>query len=41
MLAILAGIVGSLGQFLFGFGVILTIPLGTGAIASAYANETK
>jgi uncharacterized membrane protein len=41
LLAILGGIVGSLGQFLLGFGVILTLPLGTGAIASAYANESK
>jgi uncharacterized membrane protein len=41
LLGVLAGIVGSLGQFLFGFGVILTMPLGTGAVSSAYANESK
>jgi hypothetical protein len=38
---ILAGIVGGLGNILWGVGAILTMPLGVGAIAAAYVEETK
>jgi membrane-anchored glycerophosphoryl diester phosphodiesterase (GDPDase) len=41
VLVILAGIVGGLGNILWGVGAILTMPLGVGAIAAAYVEETK
>jgi len=41
VLVILAGIVGGLGNIVWGIGVILTMPIGIGAIASAYAEEAK
>ena len=41
LLLILAGIVGSIGNILWGVGAILTLPLGMGAIACAYAEEAK
>jgi hypothetical protein len=41
VLVILAGIVAGLGNILWGVGAILTMPLGVGAIACAYAEETK
>ncbi|MBU0630440.1 MAG: hypothetical protein KKC80_05920 [Candidatus Margulisbacteria bacterium] len=41
LLVVLAGIVSSLGNVLWGIGAILTMPVGVGAIASAYAEETK
>ncbi|HTY13015.1 MAG TPA: hypothetical protein VMD02_02375 [Candidatus Omnitrophota bacterium] len=41
LLLILAGIVGGIGSILFQVGVLLTLPLGMGAIACAYAEEAK
>lgn len=41
VLVILAGIVGGLGNILWGVGAILTMPIGMGAIAAVYAEETK
>lgn len=41
LLLILAGIVGGIGNILWGVGAILTLPLGMGAIACAYAEEAK
>ncbi|MFA4906366.1 MAG: hypothetical protein WC645_07675 [Candidatus Margulisiibacteriota bacterium] len=41
VLVILAGIVGGLGNILWGVGAILTMPVGIGAIAAVYAEETK
>ena len=41
LLIILAGIVGGIGNIAWGIGAILTLPLGYGAIASAYAEESK
>ncbi|MFA6169662.1 MAG: hypothetical protein WCW67_01680 [Candidatus Margulisiibacteriota bacterium] len=41
LLVILAGIVSGLGNILWGVGAILTMPIGIGAIASAYADEAK
>jgi len=41
LLIVLAGIVSGLGNILWGVGAILTMPLGVGAIASAYAEEAK
>jgi hypothetical protein len=41
VLVILAGIVSGLGNILWGVGAILTMPLGVGAIAAAYVEETK
>lgn len=41
VLVILAGVVSGLGNILWGVGAILTMPLGIGAIAAVYAEETK
>lgn len=41
LLVILVGIVAGIGNMFWGIGAILTIPLGTGAIANAYADEAK
>jgi len=41
VLLILAGVVGGLGNIVWGIGVILTMPIGIGAIACAYAEEAK
>ena len=41
LLLILAGIVGGIGNILWGIGALLTMPLGMGAIACAYAEEAK
>ncbi|MCU0641482.1 MAG: hypothetical protein MUC35_05280 [Candidatus Margulisbacteria bacterium] len=41
LLLIMVGIVTGLGNVLWGVGALLTMPLGTGAIASAYVDETK
>jgi hypothetical protein len=41
LLVILSGIVGGLGNLLWGIGAFLTMPLAVGAIASAYAEEAK
>jgi membrane-anchored glycerophosphoryl diester phosphodiesterase (GDPDase) len=41
ILVILAGVVGGLGNIVWGIGVILTMPIGIGAIACAYAEEAK
>jgi len=40
-LLILAGAVAHLGFYVFGIGVLLTMPLGMGALACAYADEAK
>lgn len=40
LLLVLAGIVSGVGNILWGVGAILTMPLGVGAIASAYAEES-
>ncbi|MDD5382785.1 MAG: hypothetical protein PHH60_03925, partial [Candidatus Margulisbacteria bacterium] len=41
LLVVLAGFVGGIGNVLWGIGAILTMPLGIGAIACAYAEESK
>jgi len=41
LLLILSGIVAHLGTYVYGVGVLLTMPLGMGAIACAYADESK
>ncbi|MFA4884163.1 MAG: hypothetical protein WC903_06930 [Candidatus Margulisiibacteriota bacterium] len=41
LLVILAGFVSGLGNIAWGIGAILTMPLGTGAIACAYAEAAK
>ena len=42
VLLLIAGIlVSGVGAFLYGYGIVLTLPLGLGAIACAYADETK
>lgn len=41
VLLILASVVGGLGNIVWGIGVILTMPIGIGAIACAYAEEAK
>ena len=41
LLVILTGFVSGIGSALWGIGSILTMPLGTGALASAYADESK
>lgn len=41
LLLILAGVVAGIGNIAWGIGSILTMPLGMGAIACAYAEEAK
>ena len=41
LLLVLVGIVAGIGNMLWGVGFLLTMPLGVGAIASAYADEAK
>ncbi len=41
LLVILVGIVVQIGNLLWGIGALLTTPLGVGAVASAYIEETK
>ncbi|MFA4967764.1 MAG: hypothetical protein WC624_06060 [Candidatus Margulisiibacteriota bacterium] len=41
LLLVVAGIVAGIGNILWGVGAILTLPLGMGAIACAYAEEAK
>jgi uncharacterized membrane protein len=41
LLLILAGVVSNIGLYVYGIGLIFTLPLGLGAIACAYADESK
>lgn len=41
LLLILAAIVSNLGSYVFWVGILLTMPLGWGAVACAYADESK
>lgn len=41
LLILLVAIIGQIGVFLWGIGVLLTTPFGMGAIACAYTEETK
>jgi len=38
---ILTSVVANLGSYVFGVGILLTMPLGWGALACAYADESK
>jgi uncharacterized membrane protein len=41
LLLVLACFIANIGSYVFGIGIIFTLPLGLGAIACAYADETK
>lgn len=41
LLLVLAAIVSNLGSYVFWVGILLTMPLGWGAVACAYADESK
>ncbi len=41
LLLILAWVVGNIGTYLYGVGIIFTLPLGLGAVACAYADQSQ